>query len=513
MVLPPLERRSFAAHTLCVTALLVAACTAVAGEERPNIVLLIGDDHGWDETGYNGHPHLRTPALDAMAAAGLRLDRFHAAHPSCSPTRGSVITGRHPVRYGTFAPNWSLRPEEIGIAEILGAAGYACGHFGKWHLGPVKADSPTNPGAMGFDEWVSHDNFFEMDPVLSHDGGPPEVYPGEGSAVIVEQAIRFIERARDREQPYFVMICFGSPHEPYSGLEHDLAPYADLPERYRGQTFQLTSNETGLPTTRPLGEVLRERYAEITAMDRAIGQLRRWLAERGLREDTLLWYFSDNGSPADGAVTSPLRGHKAQMYEGGLRVPSVLEWPARIDRPRATDVNAVTSDLLPTLCDLLDLPLPDRPLDGVSLKPLLIDGVMTERPRPIGFWEYDTRPLPGRRPEPYIDPALQQGTTPLVKRMGDQFTRTFQNVRLGEVTERDFEGARAILDNRFKLVVGARRGGEVDDESRELFDLRDDPAEEHNLIDEEPEIAKELGRQLREWQESVLHSLAGSDYP
>src|SRR5690606_30331210 len=123
------------------------------------------------------------------------------------------------------------------------------------------------------------------------------------------------ERARGREQPYFVMICFGSPHEPYRCLEHDLAPYAYLPERYRGQTLQLTSNETGLPSARPLGEVLRERDAEITAMDRAIGQLRRWLAERGLREDTLLWYFSDNGSPADWAVTSPLRGHKAQMYE------------------------------------------------------------------------------------------------------------------------------------------------------------------------------------------------------
>jgi arylsulfatase A-like enzyme len=501
-------RHRAGAIPLAIAALLLATGGATASERRPNIVLLVGDDHGWDETGYNGHPHLHTPVLDEMAAGGLRFDRFYAAHPSCSPTRGSVITGRHPVRYGTFAPGWSIRPEEVGIARILGEAGYACGHFGKWHLGPVKAGSPTNPGAMGFDAWVSHDNFFEMDAALSRDGGTPEVFRGEGSAVVVGQAIRFIDEARRRDRPFFAMVCFGSPHEPYSGVERDLSRYDDLPERYAGQSFRLTSNETGEPTTRPLGEVLRERYSEITAMDRAIGQLRQWLDEEGLRGDTLLWYVSDNGSPADGAVTSPLRGHKGQMYEGGLRVPSVLEWPGQIPEPRSTEANAVTSDLLPTLCDLLGLPLPDRPIDGISLRPLF-DGTMTERPRPIGFWEFQATPPPGRQPEPYIDPALQEGTTPLVKRMGGLLTRNFRNVRIDGVAEQDFGGPRAIVDNRFKLVVHERGGGEP---TRELFDLRDDPAEEHDLIAEEPETAQELGRKLRDWQESVLQSLTGADY-
>ena len=136
-------------------------------EQLPNIILLMGDDHGWEETGYNGHAYLQTPVLDEMAASGLRMDRFYSASPVCSPTRGSVITGRHPNRYGTFTPNWSIRPEEISIAQILADAGYTTAHFGKWHLGPVKASSPTNPGAMGFDTWLSHDNFFEIDPVLS----------------------------------------------------------------------------------------------------------------------------------------------------------------------------------------------------------------------------------------------------------------------------------------------------------------------------------------------------------
>ena len=153
-----------------IPALLAALVSTSHGAELPNIILCMGDDHGWDETGYNGHPHLKTPVLDEMAASGLRLDRFYSAHPSCSPTRGSVMTGRHPNRYGTFAPNYSLRSEEVTIAHLLSKLGYACGHFGKWHLGPVKAASPTNPGAMGFDEWLSHDNFFELNPTFSRNG-------------------------------------------------------------------------------------------------------------------------------------------------------------------------------------------------------------------------------------------------------------------------------------------------------------------------------------------------------
>src|SRR5437868_702350 len=147
--------------------ILVVLSPALTLAAPPNIVLLMGDDHGWEETGYHGHPHVKTPALDEMAATGLRMDRFYSAHPSCSPTRGSFLTGRHPNRYGTFAPGWSLRPEEITIAHVLRKAGYQCGHFGKWHVGAVKAASPVCPGAMGFHQWLSHDNFFELNPSLS----------------------------------------------------------------------------------------------------------------------------------------------------------------------------------------------------------------------------------------------------------------------------------------------------------------------------------------------------------
>ncbi|MBT4863544.1 MAG: sulfatase-like hydrolase/transferase [Planctomycetaceae bacterium] len=476
--------------------------------ERPNIILCMGDDHGWEETGYNGHPHLKTPVLDEMAATGLRLDHFYSAHPSCSPTRGSVLTGRHPNRYGTFVPNRSIRPQEITIAHRLRDAGYACGHFGKWHLGPVKTGSPTNPGAMGFDEWLSHDNFFELNPQLSRNGGPPQRFVGESSEIIVDETLRFISEAKQSGKPFFAVVWFGSPHEPYSGTKKDLALYDDLPEAYAKRFVKLTSNKTGRPVRRPLRGVLRERFAEITAMDRSLGKLRRVLKEKGLRQNTLLWYCGDNGTPSSGLVASPFRGQKGQMYEGGIRVPGVIEWPARISKPRVSAVNSVTSDMLPTLCAVTGLPLVGRPLDGISLEPL-IDGKMTERPTPISFWSFNTKNEGTRGLKPFIAAKLQEGTTPLVKMMDGRFTRNFRNFHHPIINEGDYTGPRAILDNNYKLVINGQQKGES---VQELFDLGSDPAEKKNLMETRPKIAKRLQRQLRDWQKSVLTSLTGVDY-
>ncbi len=500
------KRLAWGAPVLACLAVLGVVLAPARAADRPNVVLLMGDDHGWEETGYNGHAYLKTPVLDTMAASGLRLDRFYAGHPSCSPTRGSVLTGRHPVRYGTFAPNWSMRPEEITIAHVLREAGYATGHFGKWHVGTVKAGSPLNPGAMGFDEWLSHDNFFELDPTLSRNGGPPERFEGESSAIVVDEAIRFIDRAAADGKPFLAVVWFGSPHEPYQGLEEDLALYDELPGKYADRLVPLTSNETGLQIERPLGDVLRERYAEITAMDRAIGTLRGHLDEAGLRENTLLWYNGDNGTPRSGLAETPLRGLKGTMYEGGIRVPGIIEWPARIAAPRASDVAAVTSDILPTLAALAGQPTPDRPLDGIDLAPL-IDGRMTSRPAPVFFWSFDVGGLAGRDHDPYMDPALQAGTTPLVKLMDGIPTRNFRNIRYPAVDERDFAGARVIMDGDYKLVVDGSRGAGV-----ELFDLREDRAEGRNLAESEPAVAADLARRLREWQHAALTSLTGADY-
>jgi arylsulfatase A-like enzyme len=344
-----------------------------------------------------------------------------------------------------------------------------------------------------------------LNPFLSRNGGPPEQFKGESSEIVVAEAIRFIDRAKQSGRPFFVVVWFGSPHEPYSGLPRDLALYDNLPANFATRRVTLTSNETGRPVQRLQREVLRERFAEITAMDRAIGQMRDHLGATQLRQNTLLWYCGDNGTPQEANATVPFRGQKSDIYEGGVRVPGVIEWPAVISKPRTSEVNTVTSDILPTVCELAGEPPPKRPLDGISLV-ALFNGNLRERPAPICFW--NGRPRADASAKPYIDPELQKGTTPLAKLGPDGApTRDFQNFHHPHIQEQDFGGARAILGNRYKLVIDGARGN-----GKELFDVRSDPAEKNNLIIAHAADAKKLEDQLRTWQQSVLQSLTGADY-
>ncbi len=238
---------------------------------RPNFVLCMADDQGWGEVGYRpGGAPVETPALDEMAANGLRLDRFHAAAPVCSPTRGSVMTGRHPNRFGDFKWGYTLRPQEVTVAEVLRKAGYATGHFGKWHLGSMRADSPTSPGNSGFETWLSSPNFYDNSPLLSRNGTvvPTE---GESSMVIVDAALDFIRDAKQDDRPFLAVVWFGSPHLPHQADPSTREPYAELPP------------------------AVQNYYGEITGIDRAMGRLRTQLRAQGLADETLVWYTSDNG--------------------------------------------------------------------------------------------------------------------------------------------------------------------------------------------------------------------------
>ncbi|MGC9326012.1 MAG: sulfatase-like hydrolase/transferase, partial [Candidatus Hinthialibacter sp.] len=304
---------------------LASPFAASPNQKKPNIVLCMADDQGWGDMAYNGHPVLQTPHFDAFASSALRFDRFYAAAPVCSPTRGSVMTGRHPNRFGCFKWGHTLRPQEITLAEALKTAGYTTGHFGKWHLGSVESGSPVNPGASGFDEWLSAPNFFDNDPILSREGNAVPLQ-GESSMITVDAALEFIRRQAESPQPFFAVVWFGSPHNPHIALDEDRRLYSD--EKENVQHF----------------------YGEITAMDRAFGKLRRELRELGVHENTILWYCSDNGGLPNLGATGG-RGHKAQIYEGGLRVPAMLEWPARIPHPQPNAVPCCTSDIYPTLLD------------------------------------------------------------------------------------------------------------------------------------------------------------------
>ena len=273
--------------------------------------------------------------------------------------------------------------------------------------------------------------------------------------------------------------------------------------------FSLTSNETGGPTTRPQGEVLRERYAEITAMDRAIGQLRKHLAAQGLRQDTLLFYCGDNGTSPDAALGVPHRGVKGQVYEGGTLVPGLIEWPARIPQPRTQQrprehQRSAAHALRPGRSAAAD-----RPLDGIDLTAVL-DGKMTERPNPLFFWEYNTeRSREIQAASRGSIPNCKKGRRRSRRLMGGKATRDFTNFRHPAITDDDYLGPRAIIDGRFKLVIHEQKNGDV---KRELFDLKTDPAEKTNLLEQQRSTADQLQTKLRDWQKSVLQSLTGADY-
>jgi arylsulfatase A-like enzyme len=362
---------------------------------------------------------------------------------------------------------------------------------------------------MGFDEWLSHDNFFEMDPVLSRNGEAPQKYEGEGSEVIVDETIKFIQKSKNQNKPFLAVVWFGSPHEPYSGLPGDLALYENLPDSLAKKEVRLTSNETGEQVIRPLRDVLQERYAEITAMDRAIGTLRIFLSENNLKENTLVMYCGDNGTPPSAARTGlTRRDQKGSLYEGGILVPGVLEWPAVIKEPASTSAVSVTSDILPTLAELTGQPLPDRPIDGVSLVPFFHEPAK-QRTEPLYFWQFEPGKVFGTDVEPYIDPKLQEGTTPLAKIMAGKFTRNFRNFKYNRISENDFTGERTMMKDQYKLVL---EGQSPNSQGFELYDIENDPGEKKDLTGEHPEMVKEMQADLRKWQESVLQSLTGTDY-
>jgi arylsulfatase A-like enzyme len=239
-------------------------------------------------------------------------------------------------------------------------------------------------------------------------------------------------------------------------------------------------------------------------MDRSIGKLRNGLKTLGLKDNTLLWYFGDNGIPPSGLRESRFRGLKGKVYENGIRVPSVIEWPAGIPKPLVSSVSTVTSDILPTLCKLAGTDIPEVPLDGIDLVPML-EGEMKQRATPITIWNFPVETSQGGKP--YIDPELQKGTTPLVKQMRGLFTRNFRNDHHPKITKGNFNGARAIISGDYKLVIDGDKNTGV-----ELFNLKEDSAETNNLAKSQADLAKKLQLQLRNWQTSVLNSLMEADY-
>ena len=376
-----------------------------------------------------------------MAANGLRFERFYAGGPVCSPTRAAVLTGRSPDRTGVLQHGYALRLQEKTIAQALQRAGYVTGHFGKWHLNghrgpgaPILAGDPYHPGKFGFDEWVSVSNFYDVNPLLSR-GGKIEEFKGDSSEIVVTEATSFLEKHRSSGRPMFAVIWFGSPHSPFKATPADKTAFAGLDEN--------SANHHG----------------ELVALDRSVGTLRQKLRDLGLAENTLLVFCSDNGGlPAiKPSTVGHLRGFKASVFEGGLRVPGIIEWPAVI-RPRVTDYPASVMDLFPTVADIVGLPADSliQPIDGQSLRPLFARETGA-RNRPIGF---------------------------------------------------RYEKKRAFIDDRYKLVTENLADGKF-----ALFHLVTDPTESRDVCAENPAVAARLREQFLTWNAGMDASFAGRDYP
>ncbi|MEL6107104.1 MAG: sulfatase-like hydrolase/transferase [Planctomycetota bacterium] len=464
-------------------AVLVIACFCPAllcAQAPPNIILVMADDQGWGDMAYNGHPHVKTPNFDQAAATGLRFDRFYAAAPVCSPTRASVMTGRHPNRMGVFKWGYPLRPQETTIAEALKTVGYTTGHFGKWHLGSVRNESPANPGQNGFDRWLSAPNFYDNGSILSNQGKAVPT-KGESSMVAADAALEWIDSV-DEDKPFLAVVWFGSPHGPHRAAEQDRALYDDLPKN------------------------MQHFLGEITGMDRAFGKIRDGLNERGVRDNTLLWYCSDNGGlPKVGSTGG--RANKGSVYDGGLLVPAILEWPARIKSPRATSVRCNTCDIFPTLMDVTGAKITRKvPLDGISLVPL-IDGKAAKRSKAMGFWDYPAKGIstPSDKWMTELYKAQQHGND-LPPHESSVDAAKLPNPRY---SDSQFPGHSALIEGDWKLHQIVDKRGQT---KWELYDLANDKLETTDRIDEHPRLAGELKIELRSWLTSVVGSLNGDDY-
>ncbi|MPZ19137.1 MAG: sulfatase-like hydrolase/transferase [Luteitalea sp.] len=440
-------------RTLAATLLvLLAACGGQApprAEARPpNIVLIMTDDQGWAQLGVHGDDVLKTPNLDRLASESVELTRFYVS-PVCAPTRASLMTGRYNYRTGvvdTWLGRAMMHPDEVTLAEMLSAAGYHTGIFGKWHLGD---NYPMRPIDQGFDEALVHrgggigqpsdppgSSYF--DPILQHNG-VQEQHEGYCTDVFFDAALRFIEQTRDR--PYFLYLATNAPHAPYQ-----------VPDEYRKRYAALGLDDKDARI-----------YGMITNIDDNVGRLVAALERLGDAEDTVLIFMTDNG-PTTRRYAAGLRAQKSSVYEGGIRVPFFLRWPARLE-PRKMDVMAAHIDVTPTLLDAAGAAKPARvQLDGRSLMPL-VDGRTND-------W-----------PERTLYIQSHRGDEP-------QRNRAF-----------------AAVSQRWKLTQPLSFSEPPPANAPlELYDLAADPAEEHNLASAHPELIQKMKQGYDEWFEDVSPS-------
>lgn len=425
---------------------------AMAAQRRPpNFVFILADDLGWGDLRCYGNPIAITPNIDRLAQQGLRFTQFYVSSPVCSPTRVAFMTGLFPGRLGIHAhisghelnqkrgmPD-SLNPGVPTVAKLLREAGYATGHFGKWHMGVIEARE------YGFDEYRT---------VVgggSNTWKPDLDFRRFSSQWIMDEALRFIEAHRG--EPFYVNIWTTHPHAPLDPTDEQLKPYQRFVDKR-------------LPPGRYITP-LQVFYAVVTELDRQVGRLLQRLEEWGLAENTVVIFSSDNGpeeiqllEAAHSGVGSPgpFRGRKRSLYEGGIRTPFILRWPAGAPPGRVDHTTVLSSvDFLPTVCRLAGVELPKgMALDGEDMSEAW-RGRPRQRTKPL-MWEWRFR---------ILGPPLHR--SPIL----------------------------AIRVDRWKLLMNP-------DRSRvELYDILRDPMEVDNVASQHPDLVEELARQVLAWQATL----------
>jgi len=434
-------------------------------QRRPNVVLIITDDQGHGDLGFHGNPKIRTPNLDRLARESAQLRYFYVS-PVCAPTRASLMTGRYNYRTGvvdTYLGRAMMYSDEVTIAEMLGAAGYRTGIFGKWHLGD---NYPLRPMDQGFQESLvlkggglgqpsdPPDGSSYFDPMLVANGKFTKT-TGYVSDVIMRAAIEFIAAARDK--PFFVYLPFNCPHAPL-----------EVPDRYYEPYKKMNLSLADFPSSgHPLrgkfdADVTAKVYGMVTNIDDNVGKLLAKLDELKIADDTIVIFLTDNG-PQQLRYVSGMLDRKGSVHEGGIRVPCFIRWPDTIEAGRQIDRIAAHIDITPTLLDACGV---DRPaggtMDGRSLMPLL-RGDAADWPDRTLYFQWHR----GDAPELYRAFAARSQTFKLVQPAGS-------------------DGRPLAAKPNFKL-----------------FDMAADPLETKDIARKNPDIVERMRAGYEAWFRDV----------
>ncbi len=452
--------------------------------------MILCDDLGYGDLACFGHPVIRTPHLDRLAAEGLRFTQCYAAAPVCSSSRAGLMTGRTPSRVGVY--DWipqgnvmHLRREEITVATLLRRAGYATIHAGKWHLnGRFNQPEQPQPGDHGFDHWLSTQNNaapnHENPTNFVRNGKPVGPLEGYSCQIVADETIRWL-RARDAAKPFFAFVCFHEPHEVVA------APPA-LVEKYE----KAGATKKGEATY----------YACVENMDSAAGRLLAALDELGLADNTLVLFTSDNGPETlnrypnawrSHGSPGPLRGMKLWLYEGGIRVPGIVRWKSHTPVGKVSAEPVCGLDVLPTLCELAGVEPPrDRAIDGSSFA-ALVDGKSAAAALRADASSQTRQPGAAET----VSTAAIRRHTPLFWHYFNALGEPKAALRVGSwmVLGHVERGNRMAVGNFNASLMPAIKSEQLT--QFELYDLGKDPSQKRDLAADEPQRLAELSAALK----------------